>query len=180
MGVDLCEEMLAQLAQIAEIRPVHWDALQFSKFPMRCDKVLIKDGINYIEKRRQLFQNLYDRLDDDGVLLVVQLAPHPESPLFKEALRRWETWHQGPSELSALLENVGFHVRRDSLEYRHRIPKTVYCEMIENRYLSILSTFDDDEIRDGVSEIRERYAVWKVVAFTDHFDFITAAKHRGT
>ena len=35
-----------------------------------------------------------------------------------------------------------------------RFPKDVYLDMVRNRYMSLLSEFDDDELNAGVDEIR--------------------------
>jgi hypothetical protein len=65
----------------------------------------------------------------------------------------------------------------DSYLHRHAIPKEHYFRMVEGRYMSLLSSFADHELRAGLAEMAERYADRKILAFTDRFDFITAIKH---
>ncbi|MGH3441757.1 MAG: hypothetical protein ACRDUY_06885 [Nitriliruptorales bacterium] len=40
--------------------------------------------------------------------------------------------------------------------------------------MSVLSTFEDAELREGLQEMEERYRDDEVLAFPDHFDYLTA------
>ena len=48
--------------------------------------------------------------------------------------------------------------------------------MVESRYMSVLSSFSAEEITEGLREMEEKYGALETLAFTDHFDYITAVK----
>lgn len=176
IGVDPYKEMLAQIPEGAPIERIAEDALTFSLRPTSYDKVFIKETIHHVDDRRQLFKNLYENLADDGVLLLVHVPPRVQYPLFQKALDKCLHWHADPDELVRLLGEVGFTVERDSLDYPHSIPKEHYFRMVESCYMSVLTSFPEDELHAGLDEMRETFADQEVLEFVDHFDYLTATK----
>lgn len=174
--VDPFPEMLDWIPEKAPVERVCMDGLTFSKEPFSFDKMLIKEAVHHIPDRKALFDGLYQHLSAGGMLLLVHVPPEVRYPLFQAALDRCRTWHADPDELISLLCKSGFEVGRDGLDYVHEIPKERYFEMVAGRYMSVLSTFEDDELAKGLDEIEERYANEEVLRFVDHFDFITARK----
>lgn len=176
IGVDPFPEMLAQIPDEAPIQRVAQDAMSFSAQPGTYSKILVKETIHHIDDKRTLFSNLYKRLAPEGILLLVHVPPRVEYPLFRKALERCLTWHANPDELVSLLENETFQVERDSLVYRHAIPKEKYFQMVASCYMSVLSSFDQQEIEAGLQEMEATYANQAILEFNDRFDFITAKK----
>ncbi|MFQ5879068.1 MAG: class I SAM-dependent methyltransferase [Dehalococcoidia bacterium] len=176
IGVDPFREMLDQIPQQAPVTRVCEDALAFSARPGTYNKVLMKEAIHHVGEKEQLFSNLHQQLPDGGLLLLVHVPPRLQYPLFSEALQRCLSWHADPEELVVLLGGVGFDVARDAMDYRHSIPKEDYFRMVEGRYMSVLSSFSDEEIRQGLAEMADTYADRSVLNFLDHFDYITARK----
>lgn len=174
--VDPFPEMLAQVPKDLPIDCVEMDAVAFSARPATYDKILIKEAVHHIKDRAALFGNLFERLSSGGVLLLVHIPPRIEYPLFRAALERSLTWHADPRELVRLLSASGFSVERDRLDYRHVLPKDHYLNMVENRYMSLLSSFDDNELAAGLEEMDHALAGCDELAFTDHFDYIAAIK----
>ncbi len=176
IAVDPFEEMLRHIPAEAPMQRVAEDAVSFTSRPGQYNKVLMKEAIHHIRERRQLFQDLYERLPSGGIALLVHVPPRVDYPLFSRALERCLTWHADPDELVGLLDGTGFDVERDGVDYRHTIPKDRYIEMVRNCYMSVLSSFEPDEIEAGVAEIEERYAGQDTLRFTDHFDYLTAVR----
>lgn len=176
VGVDPFGEMLAQIPDGAHIRPLAMDGLDFSRQQRSYDKVLIKETIHHISDRQELITNLFRRLPEGGVLLLVHVPPAVDYPLFDRALERCRQWHADPDELVRLLDEAGFVVERDQLVCRHAIPKHEYFTMVKNRYMSALSTFADDELEAGLKEMEERYADVDTLTFPDRFDYLTGRK----
>jgi hypothetical protein len=56
------------------------------------------------------------------------------------------------------------------------IPKSKYFQMVQNRYMSLLSTFDDEQLALGLNEMEQKYAQQSILKFSDRFVFITASK----
>lgn len=174
--VDPLAEMLAKVPPGLPIEPLQMDALAFSAQPGRYDKILMKESVHHVEERTTLFRNLYQRLNPEGILLLVHIPPILDYPLFAAALARSRHWHADPDELEGLLRGAGFAVERDALDYRHVIAKRDYFRMVGNRYMSLLSSFSDAELAAGLREMEERYAGRDMLEFNDHFDYLTATK----
>lgn len=81
-----------------------------------------------------------------------------------------------PDELLILLRETGFRVERDELCWQHRLPGEHYFAMVQGRYMSLLSSFDDEELRQGLDEMRDTYAEVDTLEFTDRFVYLTAIK----
>lgn len=176
VGVDPFEDMLAQIPEGAQIEPVCEDALAWSAKPGTYDKIFIKETVHHVPERRELFANLHDRLTDGGVLLLVHVPPTIKYPLFTAALERCLHWHADPNELVELLGQTGFSVERDVVEYRHEIPKDHYFEMVRNCYMSVLTSFSEEELTAGLEEMEATHAGTDVLRFVDRFDYLTATK----
>lgn len=176
IGVDPIPQMLARIPKDAPIQAVAMDAMTFSAQGETYDKVMMKESVHHVDDKASLFSNLFNRLTPGGRLLLVHVPPRLEYPLFEKALRRAEQWHADPEELASLLDATGFRVERDAVDYRHSIPKQTYFTMVENRYMSVLSSFSAEEVREGLAEMEQKYGGLATLTFVDHFDYITAVK----
>lgn len=172
--IDPCQEMLDKAPKHPRLRCVCADALAFSKQPGSYDKIVIKETIHHVDDKARLFRNLHERLAPGGVLLLVHIPPEIDYPLFEKALERSRTWHADPKELVRLLDEAGFAVRTDTVRYLHALPKEKYFAIVRGRYMSLLSSFEDDELEAGLAEMAETYRDQNILEFVDHFDFITA------
>lgn len=177
LAVDGSPEMLAGLRSRSErgIRPVTMDAQLFSAYPMRCDKVFVKDALAHLPDPAALFADLRARLAEEGRLVVVEMAPDSQTPLFKEALRRWEAVQPRPEAIRSMLEGAGFRVESGCVEVRQVLPRADYLHMVEARYVPVLATFDDGELWEGLGEIRERHGAADGIELTHRFDLVTAS-----
>lgn len=178
--VEPCEEMLARLPRSEQLAPINVDAQSFCRAEVRYEKLLMKETIHHIAGKQEFLLNLYGQLTRGGVALFVHVPPKLDYPLFQEALARCERWHADSAHLARLLEGAGFETDLDTLEYRHSVPKDLYFEMVEGRYMSVLSTFSDDQLREGLAEMERRCEGRSMLEFVDRFDFIRAAKPEGT
>lgn len=174
--VDYFAEMLDRVPDDLPVERIHLDALAFSEADLSYDKVLIKETIHHIDDSAPLLTNLYDRLTPGGAILLVHVPPELDYPLFDAALERARTWHADPDELMEQLAAAGFRTARDAVDWQHSLSKQHYFEMVTNRYMSVLSSFTDDELHDGLLEMKETYADTDVLEFTDHFDFLAGYK----
>lgn len=176
IGVDPFPQMLAQIPKDAPIEGVAMGALEFSAEDGRYDKVLMKEAVHHVDDKVSLFSNLFERLSARGRLLLVHVPPKLDYPLFDKALQRAQRWHADPEELVTLLKQTGFDVERDGLDYRHSIPKETYFQMVGRCYMSVLSSFEPEEIREGLAEMEQKYKDVTTLTFVDHFDYITGIK----
>ncbi len=176
--VDAYKEMLNQIPDEAKryIKPVCMDALTFSEQSYRYNKVLIKETVHHISERERLFANLYSRLPEGGGFLLVHVPPEIQYPIFEKALQRARGWHADPDELTLQLKNAGFRVERDFIDYPHKIQKQKYFEQVRSRFMSVLTSFSEDEIKEGLTEMEQKYKDQDILVFVDHFDYLTAIK----
>ncbi|MFQ5974014.1 MAG: methyltransferase domain-containing protein [Alphaproteobacteria bacterium] len=174
--VDPFEEMLAQAPDHPKLTLIKMDALSFSARQGVYDKILIKETIHHIRDRRTLFRNLFERLTPGGRLLLVHVPPEIDYPLFEAAIERSRRWHADPLGLIDDLEGVGFAVDRDRLDYPHRLPKEIYIRMVKGCYMSLLTSFTEDELLAGLAEMAAKYRDQDILSFVDRFDFITGSK----
>jgi trans-aconitate methyltransferase len=174
--VDYFAEMLDQVPDDLPVEKVTMDALAFAAEPRRYDKVLIKETVHHIDDRPLLMRRLYERLEPGGALLLVHVPPDLDYPLFEEALERAKSWHADPDELEEQLDAAGFETDRDAVDWRHSLPKQRYFDMVASGYMSVLSSFSDEELQRGLEEMAQTYADTEVLEFTDHFDYLVGYK----
>ena len=176
IGVDPYREMLAQIPPEAKIAPVVESALEFSRREGAYNKVLVKETIHHVADIPEFFANMYRNLPAGGVLLLVHVPPDVQYPLFEAALARCLNWHADPDVLTDQLDAAGFAVQRDTLDYQHALPKEHYFNMVRSSYMSVLTSFSDEEMETGLNEMEDKYRHEPVLTFVDHFDFLTATK----
>lgn len=174
LAVDGSQAMLDRFCARADagIRPVAMDATAFAAYPVRCDKILIKDAVGDFPDVGDLFRRIRERLVPAGRLLVAETAPESQTPLFKEARRRWEALALRSDEIAGLVERAGFRVARGTLRVAHRLAKRELLEMVQKRYVPVLATFDDAELQAGIDEMRERFADGDSIELPQRFDFV--------
>lgn len=174
--VDPFAEMLEIIPEDLPVEKVCMDGLDFADESRSYDKVLIKETIHHIDERDELMRRLYDRIAPGGALLLVHVPPELDYPLFDAALERVRTWHADPDELEQQMADAGFTVERDAVDWTHELPKERYAQMVESQYMSVLSSFDDDELAAGLAEMEAKHADRDILVFNDHFDYIVGYK----
>ena len=174
--VDPSEGMLSKIPPDLQVQSICADAVTFAIQPGTYDKILIKDAIHLISDLELLFSHLFQRLSQGGIVLILVLPKKIDYPLFDKALRRYEEVQPDYQELANLISEVGFEVKIDFVEYPLSIEKSQYLQMVESRYMTVLSYFSDREIQAGLEEIDRKYSDRTVLEFTDRFVFIQALK----
>lgn len=174
--VDPSDRMLSKISSDNRLKKVNADALTFAERSGRYDKVLIKEAIHHIADKELLFKNLFPRISEGGILLILLLPPTIDYPLFEKYLRQYEQSQPHYEDLAKLLAGAGFEVAIDFVEYPVSVEKTQYFKMVENRYMSGLRRFDDREIQVGLEELALKYAESTVLHFAERFVFLKALK----
>ncbi|ESZ99790.1 hypothetical protein CcI156_22365 [Frankia sp. CcI156] len=186
---DPSEGMLSQLPSDPGFRPVHASAEQLAGAaspdattavgPGSLDVVMIKEAIHHVAPadRPRVIAGLTGLLGDGGRFLIVMLPIRISYPLFVAALERFEELQPDPADIADHMRDAGLTA---SLTYRDHplsIPKDRYLAMVRSRYMSLLSTFDDDQIEAGVAEIDARHPE-PVLFFPDRFAFVLGTRRR--
>ncbi|MGK7921930.1 MAG: class I SAM-dependent methyltransferase [Trichodesmium sp.] len=174
--VEPSAEMLAKIPADSGLKSVEMDGVKFSEQPGIYHKIFLKEAIHHIPEKSLLFQNLWQRLTPGGIFLLLLLPPTIDYPLFDRALKLYEKTQPHYQEMTTLLKQAGFVIDVNIVEYPLEIPKINYFQMVENRYMSLLSRFDDAELATGLKEMEQKYQDQSVLKFSDQMVFIKANK----
>jgi SAM-dependent methyltransferase len=176
VAVDGSKAMLDRVGEHLRIRTVEMDAMSFAEFPVRYDKILLKDATAHFPDPSSLFRRLHERLAAGGRLLVADLAPESQTWLFKEARRRWESLHRRPEEIAALLEGAGLQASVASVTVRQELTLADRLELARRRYMPVLATFEEGELRARIDEVRERCAAAESLEVAHRFDLVVGRR----
>ncbi|MFB7654514.1 MULTISPECIES: class I SAM-dependent methyltransferase [unclassified Streptomyces] len=176
--VDPSEAMLRGLGTppAPELMPVVASAEDIAEARVRLpyeevDAIWIKEAVHHVADPARTLRGLTGRLAPGGRLLIVMLPATIRYPLFKAALSRFEELQPDPALIEAQLRRAGLETRLSYVEHELRIDRDRYLDMVRARYMSLLSTFSDSEIEEGVEEMRAAHPE-PVLVFPDRFAFV--------
>ena len=86
----------------------------------------------------------------------------PQFPLMRNRLKKLLNNHQ--LLLEELKKNFKL-LKIENFRFSVNISSTEYLEMITNRYMSVLLDLNEDEIKEGISDIKQNYP--KRLSFND-------------
>lgn len=135
------------------------------------DVMWLKESVHHLPDQAGTLRGLADRLAPGGRLLVVMLPATIQYPLFAAALTRFEELQPAPEDIVGHLRAAGLEAGFGHVEHELRIDRDKYCGMVRARYMSLLSTFTDNEIEKGIEEMRAAHPE-PVLVFPDRFAFI--------
>ncbi|MBF6331878.1 class I SAM-dependent methyltransferase [Nocardia transvalensis] len=175
--VDPSAGMLAQLPEDPALLPVQASVedvvggritLPHNVF----DAVLVKEAIHHVHEadRAAVLTGLGGMLGPSGRLLVVMLPARIDYPLFPAALRLFEQLQPEPEVIAAAVRDAGLAVELSYESFALSFPRERYLQMVRNRYMSLLSEFDDAALEAGIAQMDTSREVYE---FADRFAFIT-------
>lgn len=137
----------------------------------RFEAILVKEAIHHVADRGAVIDGLARLLAPGGRLLVVMLPTRIDYPLFQAAHERFTELQPDPEAIAAAMADAGLAVELSYDEFPLAFPTERYLAMVRDHYMSLLSTFDDNEVAAGIDEIRRRYPGERV-EFKDRFAFV--------
>ncbi|MGH3827353.1 MAG: class I SAM-dependent methyltransferase [Pseudonocardiaceae bacterium] len=137
----------------------------------RFEAIVVKEAIHHVADRVAVIGGLAKLLAPGGRFLIVMLPTRIEYPLFQAAHDRFRELQPDPQEVAAVMCAVGLAVELFYEDFPLVFPTERYVAMVRDRYLSLLSMFDDEELAAGVAEIRCRYPGERI-EFRDRFAFV--------
>jgi ubiquinone/menaquinone biosynthesis C-methylase UbiE len=184
--VDPSEPMLAQLPGVAGLSPILASAEQLAAGSTLAgehlgagdlDVILLKESVHHIptSERATTLAGLARLLAPGGRLLVVMLPTKLDYPLFASALARFEELQPDPVDIEGFLAAAGLTARLTYEGFPLEIPKDRYLSMVRDRYMSLLSTFSDEQLAVGIAEIDRAYSE-PVLRFDDRFAFVLGTR----
>jgi ubiquinone/menaquinone biosynthesis C-methylase UbiE len=178
--VDPSSRMLAQLPAdkryVSVIANAEDVAAKRIKLPFdEVDCLLIKEAVHHFTDIAGTLSGLVDLLGHDGRLLIIMLPTEIEYPLFHSALELFKARQPDPQMICQLLRDMGLEVTFSYESFPLSFPRDIYLDMVRNRYMSLLDSFDDQELLAGIDEIR-RSQQSDTLNFDDRFAVILATK----
>ena len=137
------------------------DAISFIlKNKINFDLILIKQTIHLLKKKQalKLLSICKNKLNPNGKIIILSLDPKKnEIPTFLLMKKKLKISLTKDEKLFKFILKNKFKMIIKKFIYDVRIVKTKYLQMIENRYISTLLNFTDEQIKKGLFEIRNNY-----------------------
>jgi hypothetical protein len=92
-------------------------------------------------------------------------------PLFPAALALFASQQPDPASIAELMRAAGMEAEVTYDSFPLAFPAERYLQMVRDRYMSLLSHFDDDEIEAGAAQIRRAHP-GEEISFRDTFAFV--------
>ena len=135
------------------------------------DAMLLKEVLHHVGDRPAVIAGLARLLRPGGRMLVVMLPTRISYPLFAAALELFTARQPDPAELVGDMRSAGLRAELTYESFPLAFPTERYLQMVGDRYMSLLSHFDDAQLEAGVAEIRRAHPGERI-AFTDTFAFV--------
>ena len=137
------------------------DALTFiSKTNITFDLILIKQTIHLLKKKQviKLLSICKNKLNLNGKIIILSLDPKKnEIPTFKLMNKKLKISLQKDEKLFNLILKNRTKMIVKKFTYEVQILKIKYLQMIRNRYISTLLNFTNEQINEGIIEIKNNY-----------------------
>ena len=137
------------------------DALSFIfKTKITFDLILIKQTIHLLKKGQilKLLKICRKKLNPNGKIIIMSLDPKKnEIPTFNLMKKKLNVSLKKDKKLFNLIYKNNPQIIIKKFIYQVKISKTKYLKMIDNRYISTLLNFNDNQIIDGLNEIKSKY-----------------------
>ena len=178
--IDPSAEMLENLPEDPRLRPIRGTAedvaggqvaLPYEQF----DAIVMKEVIHHIRDVYGTLRGLAGLLAPGGRMLVVTLPPLLDYPLFQAALDRFAAMQPEPESIANAMHAAGLQAECLIEEVPVVVDRDQYIDLVGNRWMSVLSTFTDEELTSGLDEMRDRYPPGEL-QFVDRFAFVAGVR----
>ena len=137
------------------------DALSYIfKTEITFDLILIKQTIHLLERKQviKLLSICKNKLNPNGKIIILSLDPKKnEIPTFSLMKKKLTISLSKDEKIFNLILKNESKVIVKKFIYEVRILKIKYLQMIKDRYISTLLNFTDNQIKNGIVEIRNDY-----------------------
>jgi ubiquinone/menaquinone biosynthesis C-methylase UbiE len=145
------------------------DALTYvKKTKFTFDLILIKQTIHLLKKKQaiKLLSFCKSILNPNGKIIILSLDPSKnEIPTFQLMKKKLKNSLKKDEKLFNLIFKNQNKIIIKKFVFNVQISKTKYIQMIKNRYISTLLNFTNQQLNNGINEIKKDYG--KVLKFKD-------------
>ena len=135
------------------------------------DAIVLKEVLHHVAGQAAVIAGLARLLRPGGGMLVVMLPTRISYPLFAAALDLFAAQQPDPADVVDQMRAAGLRTESACESFPLAFPAERYLQMVRNRYMSLLSHFDDAQLEAGVAEIRMAHPGGQI-EFADTFAFI--------
>lgn len=139
------------------------------------DRILMKEMIHHVCDYDTLFEGLrYILRPGTGIALIYGRTPTDAFPWFPQAARLFNESCMDIERLHANIARVpGLRVETFNQSYEVRLDLAKWCTLLRGRFWSSLATISDEEMEQGIVEVRGMYGNDDAapVVFLDRFSF---------
>ncbi|MDP4505863.1 class I SAM-dependent methyltransferase [Nonomuraea turcica] len=177
---DLSSAMLAQLPAGERLITLHAGVEELAEgrgAPPHdgYDAILLKEVLHHVADPPRILAGLTRLLRPGGRILVVMLPTTIDYPLFEAALKLFRERQPDPEDIAAAMARSALRTELTYDEFPLAFTVERYAQMVRDRYMSLLSSFDGAEIEAGISEIHRKHP-GPEVRFRDRFAFVLGTK----
>lgn len=176
--VDPSLEMLNITHTKKDIILIHATAEDFlatkPAYPLKV--VLMNACVHHFEDRDFVFSRLAEYMPVDGVCIIQEGSNDPTYPWFKAAREEVNRVTFESMSLYELIESKGLKWENVKSTESMEVDKLFFYEKIRNRYSSILLKFTDEELKEGIKELEEKYKDTEVIKFNCLLNGIVVTK----
>ena len=145
------------------------DALTYvKKTKFTFDVILIKQTIHLLKKKQaiKLLSICKSILNPNGKIIILSLDPSKnEIPTFQLMKKKLKNSLKKDEKLFNLIFKNQNKIIIKKFVFNVQISKTKYIQMIKSRYISTLLNFTNQQLNNGINEIKKDYG--KVLKFKD-------------
>ncbi|MGH3747703.1 MAG: class I SAM-dependent methyltransferase [Micromonosporaceae bacterium] len=174
--IDPSQQMLDRLPADLRVLPVcaYAEDVATARVGLPYDKldvITMKEAIHHVRDIPGTLRGLASWLVPGGRVLVVTAPPRPEYPLFQAARDRFAEGHPEPDHIADAMREAGLHTQLEHQEFPVTVDREHYFNLVRNRWMSVLSTFTDEELDAGLEEMEIAYPQSQL-QFADRFAFV--------
>ena len=177
--VDYSASMLKNGENFPYIKTLHLDGLSFSKLNMKYDRIFLRAALHNFGKEviPEFLCNVYKQLNEGGIFVNIAMHGCDNRPWFTKLKEVFPITHIPAEYYMEELKRAGFaqvsnHVEKTNVA----VPKQNLFKAFRQRYVTLFEFIGDDEIEEGITEIKEQYPNQEVIEFVDLYDFTVAKK----
>lgn len=142
------------------------------------DKIILKDGVRYLQNPKECYEYVMKCVDKSGKLLIIHRPGNLNSlPIFQDAKERLEEVETPYMDIIKDLQDCKFDVQWEIECLPILLPKRKWFSMLQEKFPPQMEILSDSEIISGCRELTEGVMKYEgeLVEFQDRLLFITVS-----
>ncbi|WP_329453414.1 class I SAM-dependent methyltransferase (plasmid) [Streptomyces sp. NBC_01724] len=143
--------------------------------------ILAKEVLHHVDpaRRATVLTGLAKLLAPGGRMVVTMLPKEITYPLWPAALERFTARQPDPETVIAHMREAGLEANVAAATFVLSLSLEQWCQKVQERFMSLLSSFTDVELADGIARIKAS-APGPQLAVDDQWVFVTGTRPTGT